>query len=294
MKISKRHHYIPEFLIKGFTGNDGKLTVYNKQKKKFESLRKSPKQIFFEWNRNTFENNNEVSDFVERLYQSVENKIAPVYKRVNENLDNYELTPFDMFNIIYYINVLHSSLPIRDNQMEKYFKSSKKEDLLMTINNLKTNTEDINADLFYDRFKNNPSFIQASKIMKATIEYLKNDTPANLNNWKTYYSTEEVQYNLISDNPIILRNPNVNSIYNSELIFPFSKSIAIFHTKGKSIKQISGKDRVQIDVLMYLQADKYICGANGEYLEKIVELGEKYPNQKMIDYSKEQIFKIFE
>lgn len=46
MEITKRHHYIPEFFIKEFAGEDGKLAVFNKEIGKLDKLRKSPKQIF--------------------------------------------------------------------------------------------------------------------------------------------------------------------------------------------------------------------------------------------------------
>ena len=52
MEESWRHHYLPQFYIKGFCDESGTITVYNKQYKKFE--KKSPKYIFFEANRNTF------------------------------------------------------------------------------------------------------------------------------------------------------------------------------------------------------------------------------------------------
>lgn len=55
MTLSKRHHYLPQFYIKGFVGNDGKVAVYNKEKDKIDKIRKSPKQLFYEYNRNTFE-----------------------------------------------------------------------------------------------------------------------------------------------------------------------------------------------------------------------------------------------
>ncbi len=47
LNITKRHHYIPEFFIEGFVGEDGKLAVFNKETGKLDKLRKSPKQVFF-------------------------------------------------------------------------------------------------------------------------------------------------------------------------------------------------------------------------------------------------------
>lgn len=294
MNISKRHHYIPEFFIKGFVGDDGKLAVYNRKKKRVERLRMSPKQVFFEWNRNTFNVNNETTDFVEKLFKKVEDHFAPVYKKMTEHFEQYELAPYDMLHVIHYIGILHTSLPINDERIESCIKNSSKEDLFMSITNSKTGKSDKNADKIFERFKENSAFIQSAKFFKATVDYLKNKNSRNIKNWKTYYSTGDAQHHLIGDNPIILRNENVDSIYDTELIFPLTKGITVFHSKGKDLEEVSAKDRIFIDVLTILQSDKIVCGPNTEYLKKIVDIAEKYPTQKLIKYTKEKTFEIFD
>lgn len=44
--ITKRHHYLPEFYIKGFLNSNGKVFVYDKHKKAFNPNEQSPKQFF--------------------------------------------------------------------------------------------------------------------------------------------------------------------------------------------------------------------------------------------------------
>ena len=53
MSISKRHHYIPQFLIKRFADTDKMLYLYDKEKSAFAKEKRSPKSVFFEMNRNT-------------------------------------------------------------------------------------------------------------------------------------------------------------------------------------------------------------------------------------------------
>ncbi|MFR9505477.1 MAG: DUF4238 domain-containing protein [Rikenellaceae bacterium] len=76
MEKSWRHHYLPQFYIKGFCDEDKKITVYNKQYKKFE--KKSSKYIFFEKGRNTHRDatGNE-SDTLEKIYAYLESSITP-------------------------------------------------------------------------------------------------------------------------------------------------------------------------------------------------------------------------
>ncbi len=51
MATSKRHHYLPQFYLRGFTDNKGEFYVFDKQT---EEIRKSnPLNSFFENHRNT-------------------------------------------------------------------------------------------------------------------------------------------------------------------------------------------------------------------------------------------------
>ena len=67
-KLSKRHHYIPKFLIKNFSDSDEMLWVYNKTEKRIKKNRQSPKAIFFELGRNLFDVNGEQVDNIEKMY----------------------------------------------------------------------------------------------------------------------------------------------------------------------------------------------------------------------------------
>ncbi len=295
MTKSERHHYIPEFIIKGFANSEGKVAVFNKEKMRMESRMRSPKQVFFEWNRNTFKIENELTDFVEKLYGGVENRFAPVYNRIIKDFTNYELTPLDMFHVIHYIGVLYASLPINDYEMAEFIKDSKKEDFLLKIMDRETNKESSNSDKFFERFKSEPAFVQSIKIMKAIVDYLKNNTSASIENWKTYHSSNDVELHVIGDNPVILRDSNVSSMYDSELIFPLSKGITVYHSKGKTLKVISAEDRIKIDMLVFVLSKKYVCGPSSEYLNMIASMciAKGYDNPGVVNLLKEKAFQIF-
>ena len=50
---SWRHHYLQQFLIKGFLNENDKVFVYNKELDKIQTKEQSSKSIFFEENKNT-------------------------------------------------------------------------------------------------------------------------------------------------------------------------------------------------------------------------------------------------
>src|SRR4051812_37185254 len=79
---SSRHHYIPQFLINGFTNNKGLLYVYDKQADKLLSKQRPPKAIFFENDRNTVEIKATLKSSVieDCLYAEIDNKTSKVIK----------------------------------------------------------------------------------------------------------------------------------------------------------------------------------------------------------------------
>jgi hypothetical protein len=131
--------------------------------------------------------------------------------------------------------------------------------------------------------------------MKAIADFMRNETYQTIANWKSYSLFGSGSFHLISDNPFILGDKDVNSIYDSELILQLSKSISIVHTKGKSINAISGEDKVMTDMLIFLQSDKYVAGPDFDYLETIANLcmKKKYDRPEAIDYLKKDLFQLY-
>ena len=81
---SSRHHYLPEYYIKGFTNSDGLLYVYDKTKDKIIG-QKPPKSIFFEWDRNTVSNGIEKNSLIEEMmYGTTDSYCSPTFKHYKE------------------------------------------------------------------------------------------------------------------------------------------------------------------------------------------------------------------
>jgi hypothetical protein len=279
-------------MIKGFVGNDSKVSVFNIEKNQLENARKSPKQIFFEWNRNTFNLNGEDSDFVERLFQFGENQFAPVYKRISESNGTYEFTPTEIFHIAFFIGVLYYRLPNNDNDVRSLIQNMNNKDLHFKIENKETKEE---APIeHYHEIMSNPAFIESSRIILAVRDYLATDMVSNIDHWKVYYAGSDVHLHLLSDNPIIFRNNDYSNILENELIFPFSRGKTIYHSKGKIVKQLPPQHRLKVDILTFLQAERMVCGPNGDYLNAIAKLSQNYKNPREMKRLKEEIFSIFE
>lgn len=72
--LSKKHHYIPQFYLRGFTDGNGYFTVYDKQLNVFRKSR--PENEFYEKFRNTTNLGGEKSVIVENMYSNLESVSA--------------------------------------------------------------------------------------------------------------------------------------------------------------------------------------------------------------------------
>ena len=293
MNITKRHHYIPEFWIKGFVGEDGFVSVFNKDKGELEKTRKSPKQIFFEWNRNSFNIKGEKNDFIEKAYQLGESKFSKTYNKIIEKQEQIELSPYEILHLMYFISEIHWRVPSQDENADDYINKMALGKSILQVKD-KITGENISEEKF-SKLKNEPFFIKTSKIIRGMEDFMKMSKNCKLENWRLFYTPENnPQLGLLSDNPLIIRNNKSSNILESELIFSISKGKTIYHTKGKILKEIPPENRIDIDVLTFIQAKKMVCGSNPKYLEDIANLSKLYNTENRIKHLKERIFEIFE
>jgi hypothetical protein len=279
-------------MIRGFVGDDDKIAVYNKIDNKIESKRRSPKQVFFEWDRNTFNVHGEITDFVEKFYQFGESKFAPIYFKINNQIGPIDINAEDLFNLIFFIGVIYWRSPSMDSEVKDFISKCSSKDMLFTIRDTLNNKE-ASLDI-YERIMNEPAFIESSRTIKAIVDYLKTDLISELEDWRIYYASSEVQLHLLGDNPVIVRDENTANIFQSELIFPLSKGKTIFHTKGKVIRELPAEHRGSIDVLIFLQSERQVCGPHASYLNSIAEIAKQYTNRRQVQLLREQVFKKFE
>jgi hypothetical protein len=293
LNITKRHHYIPEFWIKGFVAEDGSISVFNKDKGELEKKRKSPKQIFFEWNRNSFNINGEKNDFIEKLYQLGESQFSKTHNKIIEKQEQIELSPYEIFHLMYFISEMHWRLPSQDNNSDDYINKIAHDNSILKVKD-KITGENISEKVF-DKLKNEPFFIKTSKVIRGMEDFIRLNKNIKLENWRLFYIPENnPQLGLLSDNPLIIRDNKTSNILESELIFSISKGKTIYHTNGKILREIPSENRIDIDVLTFIQAKKMVCGSNPKYLEDIANLSKLYDTENRVKYLKEKVFEIFE
>ena len=80
MSISRKHHYIPKFYLKGFTNESSEFAIYDIKREVLKTNMFSTKSHFYELDRNTIDTGNEKTDFIEEFYQKLEDKLKHTFK----------------------------------------------------------------------------------------------------------------------------------------------------------------------------------------------------------------------
>ena len=292
MKESERHHFIPEFFIKAFTNDNGKIFVHNKQFGKTDKISKSPKQIFFEWNRNTFKIDDYETDFLEKVYNLGESKFSVTHRKLIEKFEPVEITAYDILHLTLFIAEIYWRVPSQDSIASQIFQNFEEQKLLFKIKN-KTTGENIPIGKL-KRLITSKGFIGSMKKIKGLQEYLHSSKNINIKNWRIYSLPKEApRFKIICDNPVIKRNES-EDLLDSELIFPLSRGKTVFHTKGKKLKEIPADNKILIDILLFLQSEKYVASADYDYLVSISEISQFYNTPEKVKILKEQIFQVFD
>jgi len=126
-KNSSRHHYIPQFLISGFTNSNGKLYIYDKIRDKIQNKPKPPKSIFFENDRNTITlpDKSESSIIEDYLFKEIDNTGSMVVKYFQNNeLDKIKFTDENNAQFLYFLVCLFWRIPRNDSAVKELVKNA--------------------------------------------------------------------------------------------------------------------------------------------------------------------------
>lgn len=189
-------------------------------------------------------------------------------------------------------SLIYWRIPTNDNLAKEFFLNSENKEVYFKIVDNETGKE-VNKD-FHNEFKNRAGYVEMHRLSKPIFDYLSYDIKNNTNNWNIYGITDDVQLHIIGDNPIIFRKPPAKNILETELIFPITKGIFAFHSRGRKLKVFQPKLRVSIDILIYLQSERYVAGPEKSYLNAIKEASKYYDTPEKVEVLKSEIFNSFD
>lgn len=294
MNISKRHHYIPQFFLKGFTDTKGELSIFDLKTNRFWKNKASTKQVFFEDSRNLFEINGETTDLVEQLYQRLDGDYSQIHKKIlaSNSSTHQNLSSKELRYLIVFIGLIYWRVPVHDSEVRTCIQSLTKKELNILVTDFLTGDEASPKE--YSQLMTEAIFIESYRMIKPILDYIKVGTEIDIEDWCLFYANSDAHH-ITSDNPVIVRDKTNSNIFMNDIIFRVSKETILCNAVRRDIKEIPPDIIINIDLLIILQSEKFIAGPNQEYIQHLTRLAQQtFESKEQVETLKSEIFTFFE
>ncbi|MDY3364445.1 DUF4238 domain-containing protein, partial [Riemerella anatipestifer] len=275
MAKSKRHHFVPQFLMRYFTNEKGKLYVYDKLEDSF--FESNTENLFLEKDRNTFKNLEGVDDdIVEKFYTQFDTYFSSILKELNTHKKIDSRITKSLISLAYISKWRVRQYDESFNRAKEYFSV---DDLGLGLKNENGERIDIDLESIFDT-----EMHQELKRILLAIQPIrfKDDFNKIYNN--TFFLNTNVP-SFISDCPFN-EIPLENEVIFEDFIFPIFTDLTLIHSNRVDLKKIqnfikSGKEEnVQNflndfsyarDISMLELCERNVACSNLEYLKHIVK-----------------------
>jgi hypothetical protein len=267
MQVSRRHHYVPQFLIKNFAAEDGLLYLLDKQTGRIAKQRQSPKAVFFEMDRNTALFNGQPKDHLETLYAALDDKAAIDLHNV---LLSRQASPEEVVSIVALASSLKWRIPASDPQ----FGHLKEE---LSLADLKAEIRPIDQTKPVDQLALNQlvasdAIKEAKRILLPLLPLFDEDKLTDIHaSWFIHSHADDRFPSVIGDCPLLER-PHADYSKLEDFIFPLSSSDTFIY-KHEAKKQIKSPIfPIQKDLATLHYSTRYVACKSKTHLESIVQM----------------------
>ena len=266
MGASKKHHYLPQFYLKGFTDNEGNYYVFDK---KTEEIRKTnPLNSFFVNNRNTSIMKEERFVLLEDIYAQFDSLTAPQLEKIrNSTIEDLDLATEAFHRVKMFITQMYWRVPRSDEEFEKMIDKLTFADAGFDIKN-KTTGKSVATEELQKQLKEADLFRKMYRIFLPLISYQEKYRMNDFENLRVYFRPNKFQ--LTSDNPLIIKEFKDFRSLNEEMFFPISCDKIFVHTKQPKPKNLPNMFLLDLDMMQIQQATRFVCCSNKEYLEYLI------------------------
>lgn len=256
---SSRHHYIPQFFLKGFKNEEGLLYVYDKKKNKILSDPRPAKSIFFEKNRNTVQiTENRETSIIEDIYSNIDfesSKVISYYR--DEDLDKIKFSTEDTAKIKFFLITLFWRIPYTD----------------FTAKDLISRAELHSEILEPERIKSDQTFLKFQRAMffKKVVDEMKD----NALKGKVYINIHESSTNiyLIGDNPVLYRKTpgTFNELGELDFLIAIGPR-RVYSSTSNSLENFKFENSIRYNTSVIHQSVNYVASNDLEVLRKAIML----------------------
>jgi hypothetical protein len=280
-----KHHYLPQFYLKGFTDDDGRFLIYLVREGRFKQGGKlfTPASHFFLPDDNFAPTDGWADDYLEAIYSANESRYARILEKIIAVDQGFGLDDQDVIWLNYFAGELFWRVPSQRNVINSATSLEQLNQLGVAVIDRKT-MKQVAPDQFAKWAKADPYYFKRLRnVLPATNYWNMLDC-----NWPCRAVTFPNPFPAIcSDNPVILRHPEKTDAFLDELIFPLATNKVFFRIKG--MREIFAPNiKFYIDMLMVLQAAKYVCCVDQEYIQRLIAVFEQ--NFNSADEVREFIF----
>ncbi|OJJ16715.1 hypothetical protein BKI52_32940 [marine bacterium AO1-C] len=288
MSRSKRHHYIPQFFLKGFTNKENKFFVYDLKQDRFYDTPIVPKNVFLEKNRNTHTINGEKTDFIEtEIFGVLDHSAALLLKRIRESK---QLSIDDAAELYKFLATTFWRVPSNDSRAQEKIQNSSLKSLGIEIKHKETG--ETAPEELINKLKSLSAFTDIIRLASPLWEMQKNIGNYDYKHWSCGIDRG---HNITGDMPVIVRNEDIDDIFCSEFIFPVSSNKTIYYSNGKklSLSKSDKRLRKKLDILLVLKSQIQVCGRDKIYLENVINSSKVYQRESQVEALKEEVFSVF-
>ncbi|GAA3981734.1 DUF4238 domain-containing protein [Hymenobacter antarcticus] len=262
--LSKKHHYIPQFYLRGFTDTNGGFTIYDKVRNEFRKSR--PENEFYEKFRNTTNLGGEKSVMVEDMYSHIESTFATTLSAIEKsNHTEPVLTSDIMVGLKFLVETMRWRNPALDAVYESIVQRLSIKDFGLQFKG----ATDKQAVEINKRIMDEPD---ARKMLRPLMGSLSINSMANANydtsKWHILY--QEGGFPITGDFPIIFNPKSIHDRINEEFIFPLSAQRTAVFADIKSMKQLPDVFSIDKDLAIIHLAKRFICCKHDEYLKFMI------------------------
>lgn len=274
-KISWRHHYLPVFYLKGFTNENDKFLIFDKEKNSFVKNGKefSPNSYFFEKEANSFIKDGEKDDFLEtKFYSKLDDKVAKLFNLIqSSNTQNkFSVTEEDMPLLQHFVNLMYWRLPHRREKLEAYLQKEDLKGFGLFVKN-KEGKSDNQTFIIEERIKNDKEFKKSLGFLMSMVETVK---MIQCNTSLTIQPFIEGLPHVCSDNPVIFQNEENPNVHIDDFIFPLSGKLSFI--RGEKASEFSLLFKLMVDTLIYKQAVRFVSFTDEKYFHSLNEFYDKF------------------
>ena len=278
-KPSKRHHYIPKFLIKEFSNEEGLLYIYDIEKDRILEKPRSPKSIFFENERNTITiNEKEKSSLIEDVfYKKLDDTSSKYIRELQSSRIVPELLSDDnLAQLKFFIINLFWRLPLTDFATKDLIKRAK-------INSTGVDPETLRNDKGWNK-------IQRMGLFKETIEQM-GQSQTNRKNYYAKIVGFEDDHFIIGDYPFIFKNylRKFTDLVDDDYCIALS-SKRILSSSAKPLVEFTRLMSLNYNATIIEQSKKYVASNNLNLLQAPVEFYKKLKEKHIHYFIKNEIF----